>query len=52
VLVSRHSSSRPSDAPLRPCSTFGMVGTNGSAAQADIDTAVAIALVRNRFSPT
>jgi hypothetical protein len=29
-----------------------MVGTNGSAAQADIDTAVAIALVRNRFSPT
>ena len=28
-----------------------MVGTNGSAAYADIDTGVAIALTRNRFSP-
>ncbi len=28
-----------------------MVGTNGSAAYADIDTGVAIALMRNRFSP-
>jgi len=30
---------------------LGMVGTNGSAAYADIDTGVAIALMRNRFSP-
>jgi hypothetical protein len=28
-----------------------MVGTNGSAAYADIDTGVATALMRNRFSP-
>jgi CubicO group peptidase (beta-lactamase class C family) len=35
----------------RSGSTFGMVGTNGSAAYADIDTGVAIALMRNRFAP-
>ena len=28
-----------------------MVGTNGSAAYAAFDTGVAIALIRNRFSP-
>ena len=28
-----------------------MVATNGSAAYADIDTGVAIALMRSRFSP-
>jgi len=30
-------------------STFGMVGANGSAAFADIDSGVAVALMRNRF---
>ena len=38
-----------------PGTAFGyharMVGTNGSAAYADIDSGVAIALMRNRFSP-
>ena len=46
-----YSPSRPSSAASRPGSTFGMVSTNGSAAYADIDTGVAIALMRNRFSP-
>jgi CubicO group peptidase (beta-lactamase class C family) len=42
---------RPGGARSRSGSTFGMVGTNGSAAYADIDTGVAVALMRNRFSP-
>jgi CubicO group peptidase (beta-lactamase class C family) len=42
---------RPSGAPSRSGSSFGMVGTNGSAAYADIDTGVAVALMRNLFSP-
>lgn len=46
-----YSPSRPSSAASRPGSTFGMVGTNGSAAYADIDTGVTVALMRNRFSP-
>ncbi|WP_433463008.1 serine hydrolase domain-containing protein [Spirillospora sp. CA-128828] len=33
----------------RPGSTFGMVGMNGSAAFADIDSGVAVAVTRNRF---
>ncbi len=33
----------------RPGSTFGMVGANGSAAYADIDSGVAVAVMRNRF---
>jgi CubicO group peptidase (beta-lactamase class C family) len=33
----------------RPGSTFGMVGTNGSAAFADIDSGIAVAVMRNRF---
>lgn len=45
-----YSPSRPSSAS-RPGSTFGMVGTNGSAAYADIDTGVTVALMRNCFSP-
>lgn len=45
-----YSPSRPGGARSRSGSTFGMVGTNGSAAYADIDTGVAIALMRNRFS--
>ncbi|MFG1854913.1 serine hydrolase domain-containing protein [Actinomadura geliboluensis] len=35
----------------RPGSTFGMPGMNGSAAYADIDTGVAVAVMRNRFTP-
>lgn len=37
--------------PSRPGSTFGMVGVNGSAAYADIDSGVAVAVMRNRFGP-
>jgi len=33
----------------RPGSTFGMVGANGSAAFADIDSGVAVAVMRNHF---
>ncbi len=39
---------RPSVAS-RPGSSFGMPGANGSAAYADIDTGVAVAVTRNRF---
>ncbi len=46
-----YSPGRPGRARSRSGSTFGMVGMNGSAAYADIDTGVAIALMRNRFSP-
>lgn len=46
-----YSPGRPGSARSRSGSTFGMFGTNGSAAYADIDTGVAIALMRNRFSP-
>jgi CubicO group peptidase (beta-lactamase class C family) len=35
----------------RPGSTFGMWGMNGSAAYADIDSGVAVAVMRNRFAP-
>ncbi len=34
----------------RPSSTFGMVGMNGSAAYADIDSGVAVAVMRNHFT--
>jgi CubicO group peptidase (beta-lactamase class C family) len=33
----------------RPGSAFGMFGMNGSAAYADIDSGVAVAVLRNRF---
>ena len=33
----------------RPGSTFGMAGSNGSAAYADIDSGVAVAVMRNRI---
>jgi CubicO group peptidase (beta-lactamase class C family) len=36
--------------PSRPGSSFGMPGANGSVAYADIDTGVAVAVTRNRFS--
>jgi CubicO group peptidase (beta-lactamase class C family) len=44
-----YSPSRPSGSG-RPGSTFGMVGMNGSAAYADIDSGVAVAVTRNRFA--
>lgn len=40
---------RPGGVPSRPGATFGMVGMNGSAAYADIDSGVAVAVMRNRF---
>jgi CubicO group peptidase (beta-lactamase class C family) len=41
---------RPAAAAARPGSTFGMVGGNGSAAFADIDSGVAVAVMRNYFT--
>lgn len=46
-----YSPDRPGGVPSRPGSTFGMVGVNGSAAYADIDSGVAVAVMRNRFAP-
>jgi len=46
-----YSPDRPGGVPSRPGSTFGMVGMNGSAAYADIDSGVAVAVMRNRFAP-
>lgn len=40
---------RPGAGRALPGSTFGMVGANGSAAYADIDSGVAVAVMRNRF---
>jgi hypothetical protein len=34
----------------RPGSTFGMVGSNGSAAYADIDSGIAVAVMRNHIA--
>jgi CubicO group peptidase (beta-lactamase class C family) len=45
-----YSPGRPGAAASRPGSTFGMVGANGSAAYADIDSGVAVAVMRNRFT--
>ncbi|WP_210747968.1 serine hydrolase domain-containing protein [Actinomadura latina] len=42
---------RPGGAGGRPGSCFGMVGVNGTAAYADIDSGIAVAVMRNRFSP-
>jgi CubicO group peptidase (beta-lactamase class C family) len=44
-----YSPARPNDHG-RPGSTFGMIGMNGSAAYADIDSGVAVAVMRNRFT--
>ena len=44
-----YSLQRPGGVPSRSGSTFGMVGMNGSAAYADIDSGVAVAVMRNRF---
>jgi CubicO group peptidase (beta-lactamase class C family) len=43
---------RPGGGPWRRGSTFGMVGSNGSGAYADIDSGVAVAMMRNRFDAT
>ncbi|MBB5786104.1 serine hydrolase [Jiangella mangrovi] len=40
----------PGGAPGRSGSVFGMLGANGSAAYADIDSGVAVAVLRNLFS--
>ena len=45
-----YSPNRPGGVPSRRGSTFGMVGMNGSAAYADIDSGVAVAVMRNRFT--
>jgi CubicO group peptidase (beta-lactamase class C family) len=45
-----YSPARPSGRS-KPGSAFGMVGMNGSAAYADIDSGVAVAVMRNRFTP-
>jgi CubicO group peptidase (beta-lactamase class C family) len=44
-----YSPHRPDAARSRRGSTFGMLGMNGSAAYADIETGVAVAVMRNRF---
>jgi CubicO group peptidase (beta-lactamase class C family) len=44
-----YSPGRPGGVVSRPGSAFGMVGMNGSAAYADIDAGVAVAVMRNRF---
>ncbi len=44
------SPARPGGMAARPGSTFAMIGANGSAAYADIDSGVAVAVMRNRFS--
>ncbi|WP_026876676.1 EstA family serine hydrolase [Jiangella gansuensis] len=46
-----YSPARPGAVPSRPGSTFGMAGSNGSAAYADIETGVAVAVMRNQVSP-
>lgn len=43
------SAGRPSGMASRPGSVFGMVGANGSGAYADIDSATAFAVMRNRY---
>jgi CubicO group peptidase (beta-lactamase class C family) len=42
-----YSPDRPGGVPSRRGSTFGMVGANGSAAYADIDSGLAVAVMRN-----
>ena len=44
-----YSPARPSGRG-KPGSVFGMIGMNGSAAYADIDSGVAVAVMRNRFT--
>ena len=42
-----YSSDRPGGVPSRRGSTFGMVGANGSAANAHVDSGLAVAVMRN-----
>jgi CubicO group peptidase (beta-lactamase class C family) len=42
-----YSPDRPGGVPSRRGSTFGMVGANGSAAYADLDSGLAVAVMRN-----
>jgi CubicO group peptidase (beta-lactamase class C family) len=44
-----YSTYRPGGVASRPGSTFGMMGMNGAAAFADIDSGTAVAVMRNRF---
>ncbi len=44
-----YSPARLGRAHPRPGSTFGMVGSNGTAAYADIDSGIALAVMRNRI---
>jgi CubicO group peptidase (beta-lactamase class C family) len=44
-----YSPARPGSTEARPGSAFGMVGSTGSAAYADIDSGVAVAVMRNRI---
>jgi len=44
-----YSPARPGGVESRPGSTFGMIGSNGSAAYADVDSGVAVAVMRNRI---
>jgi len=48
-LALGYSMARLGSAQPRPGSTFGMVGSNGTAAYADIDSGVAIAVMRNHI---
>ncbi len=42
-----YSPGRPGGVPAREGSSFGMIGSNGSAAYADIDSGLAVAIMRN-----
>jgi CubicO group peptidase (beta-lactamase class C family) len=44
-----YSPARPGGGPSRLGSTFGRLGSNGSAAYADIDSGAAVAVMRNRI---
>ncbi len=46
-----YSPARPGSATARPGSVLGMLGGNGAAAYADIDSGITVAVLRNRFSP-
>ncbi|MBV8989419.1 MAG: beta-lactamase family protein [Solirubrobacterales bacterium] len=45
-----YSTARLGNHQSRPGSTFGMIGSNGTAAYADIDTSVAVAIMRNNIA--
>jgi CubicO group peptidase (beta-lactamase class C family) len=49
TLALGYSPARLGGVESRPGSTFGMLGSNGSAAYADIDSGVAVAVMRNRI---